>query len=251
MLSTRARLSLVQFIALQPVDVCNVLLKKYGESFCCDYQGNLLTELHQTFEYIEDDRCLSILRECVGTKNDLRSRISPKNKFDERWNDLRQCLLLDGYLVEDDQLSTIDPTIGDTSPIDDDLIKALKTSELPDAAEIISRIQRSTDAFRSSPPDYNACLNGMRVALETLARTIAISTFGQNAPHRWGELLSFLKSNQFISVEHERGLAGVYHFLSPGSHRNIGIPEDQMVRLGRSFSLNMCWFLLEKFRSAD
>jgi len=25
----------------------------------------------------------------------------------------------------------------------------------------------------------------------------------------------------------------------------VGIPEDQMTRLGRSFALNMCWFLLK------
>ena len=48
-----------------------------------------------------------------------------------------------------------------------------------------------------------------------------------------------------ITVEEEKGLAGVFGFLSPGAHRPVGIPEDQMTRLGRSFALNMCWFLLK------
>lgn len=60
-----------------------------------------------------------------------------------------------------------------------------------------------------------------------------------------GEVVTFLRVHGEISVEQEKGLAGVFGFLSPGAHRPVGIPEDQMTRLGRSFALNICWFLLK------
>jgi hypothetical protein len=64
-------------------------------------------------------------------------------------------------------------------------------------------------------------------------------------PAKWGEVLAFLRSSGEVTIEEEKGLAGVFGFLSPGAHRPVGIPEDQMTRLGRSFALNMCWFLLK------
>jgi hypothetical protein len=64
-------------------------------------------------------------------------------------------------------------------------------------------------------------------------------------PTKWGEVLAFLRVSGELTLEEERGLAGVFGFLSPGAHRPLGIPEDQMTRLGRSFALNMCWYLLK------
>lgn len=64
-------------------------------------------------------------------------------------------------------------------------------------------------------------------------------------PAKWGEVIGFLRSSGEITLEEEKGLAGVFGFLSPGAHRPVGIPENQMARLGRSFALNMCWFLLQ------
>jgi len=49
-----------------------------------------------------------------------------------------------------------------------------------------------------------------------------------------------LRTSGEISLEEERGLAGVFQLLSPGAHRPVGIPQGQMTRLGRSFALNMC-----------
>ena len=63
-------------------------------------------------------------------------------------------------------------------------------------------------------------------------------------PAKWGSVLSFLKTRGEISQDEEVGLAGVYRFLSPGAHRPVGVSEEQLTRLGRTFALNMCWFLL-------
>ncbi|WP_207238100.1 MULTISPECIES: hypothetical protein [unclassified Pseudomonas] len=57
-------------------------------------------------------------------------------------------------------------------------------------------------------------------------------------------MIAFLSSSGEITMEEEKGLAGVFGFLSPGAHRPIGIPQSQMTRLGRSLALNLCWFLL-------
>ena len=90
-----------------------------------------------------------------------------------------------------------------------------------------------------------------RVALETLAGDIAAHVASlRQAPSpynssKWGEVLAFLRSSGEITTEEEKGLAGVFGFLSPGAHGPVGIPEDQMTRLGRSFALNMCWFLIK------
>lgn len=86
-----------------------------------------------------------------------------------------------------------------------------------------------------------------RVALETLAVDVASQLPGpaNYNPTKWGEVIAFLRTSGEITLEEEKGLAGVFGFLSPGAHRPVGLPEDQMTRLGRSFALNMCWFLLK------
>jgi hypothetical protein len=145
----------------------------------------------------------------------------------------------------------IDPSIEDAAPLEDDLIVALQNSGAPRATEIVAKITDSAQAFRATPPDYNAALVNARVALETLAADVAadiassVTPAPAYNPAKWGELLAFLRSSGEITLGEEKGLAGVFGLLSPAAHRPVGIPEDQMTRLGRSFALNMCWFLLK------
>ena len=144
-----------------------------------------------------------------------------------------------------------DPSIADAAPVEDDLITALRGFGTPQRDAIIDKINDSAEAFRASPPDYNAALTNARVALEALAVDVAAEVVHQQQttasynPAKWGEVIGFLRNSGEITVEEEKGLAGVFGFLSPGAHRPIGIPENQMARLGRSFALNMCWFLLQ------
>jgi hypothetical protein len=63
---------------------------------------------------------------------------------------------------------------------------------------------------------------------------------------KWGTVISYLRTAGLITLEEEKGLAGVYGFVSPGSHRPVGVSEEQMARLGRSLALGMCWFLLKR-----
>lgn len=251
MIGSRARHSLAQFLELQEPVVSILMFSKYGVPHLSLSPGQLLYGLLNIVRGLDDRALMLVLAEIVATQGDLRSRVNPKYRFDERLHDLTQCLLLDGYSVQNAKLVQIDPSIEDAAPLEDDLIIALQNSGAPRATEIVAKIADSAQAFRATPPDYNAALVNARVALETLAADVAADIASSMTPApaynpaKWGEVLAFLRSSGEITLEEEKGLAGVSGLLSPGAHRPVGIPEDQMTRLGRSFALNMCWFLLK------
>lgn len=251
MIGTRTLHSLAQFLGLQEPMVSIVMLGKYDVPHVSLSPRHLLYGLLDALRGLDGHTVMLVLSEIVATTGDLRARVSPKQRFDERMHDLTQCLLLDGYIVQNKMLLQADPSITDASPMEDDLIVALRASGSNRAQEIIAKIGDSADSFRATPPDYNASLVNARVALETMAGDMAadVASRAQCAPPydpaKWGEVLAFLRTSGEITAEEEKGLAGVFGFLSPGAHRPVGIPEDQMTRLGRSFALNMCWFLLK------
>lgn len=251
MIGSRTRYSFAQFLELQEPMISLVLLGKYGAQHLSLSPEQLLYGLLNTLRGLDDRTLMLALSEVVATSGDLRARVSPKYRFDERMHDLEQCLLLDGYIVQGKKLIQTDPSIADAAPLEDDLIAALQASGAPHAQNIIAKINDSAETFRATPPDYNASLINARVALETLAGDVAAKVASRLQglptynPSKWGETLSFLRSSGELTYEEEKGLAGVFGFLSPGSHRPVGIPEDQMTRLGRTFALNMCWFLLK------
>ena len=250
MISIRTRYSLAQFLAQQEVAVSITLLAKYGVQHLSLSHANLQMSLNHTIGDQDDRTLLLVLQEIVATIGSLRKNVSPKHVFDERLHDLSQCLLLDGYMVHDKKLLQADPSIADAAPMEDDLVRALRQSAPPQYEAIIDKINDSAEAFRASLLDYNAALTNSRVALETLAVDVAAGVAQQHPgvatynPTSWGSVIAFLRQCGEITVEEEKGLAGVFGFLSPGAHRPIGIPQEQMARLGRSFALNMCWFLL-------
>ncbi|WP_066267475.1 hypothetical protein [Hydrogenophaga palleronii] len=251
MISHRTRYSLAQFLSIQEAAVSIALFSKYGAHHLSLYPAQLLNGIMNIVRDQNDETLLMVLKEIVATPGNLRAKISPKHVFDERMHDLTQCLLIDGYLAQDKKLLQADPSIADAAPVEDDLIAALRSSGAPRCEGIIGKINDSAEAFRAALPDYNAALTNVRVALETLAGDVAADTARQQQitstydPTKWGEIIAFLRKHGEITIEEEKGLVGVYGFLSPGAHRPLGIPENQMARLGRSFALNMCWFLLQ------
>lgn len=252
MIGSRALSSLAQYLELHDSTFVVVLLNKHKIRTTVA-EESLLNDILRAIRGSSQESILSLCEELARTRSDLRARISPKYRHDERFNDLSKCLLLDGYVIDAGKMHQIDPSISDVPPIEDELIQALESSSFSGAAEISNKITASAKAFRSAPPDYNACLNGARVALESLAREIARWRSSPSSPPydptKWGAILIFLKQVGFISQEEERGLAGVYGFISPGSHRPVGITEEQMARLGRSLALSMCWFLIKRSSS--
>ncbi len=253
MIGSRTRYSLAQFLALHEIGVVVVLLGKHNMNDAVGY-GTLITDIVESLSTATDESLLSLLEEIARTSGDFEARTNPRYRHKERFADLRCCLLLDGYIIDNGKVVQSDPSISDAPPVEDELVAALRASGLSVAEDVIRKIGQSSESFRSLPPNYNACLNDIRVALETLARAIAMSRRSGNAlsydPSKWGGIISFLRQIGFISEAEERGLAGVYSFVSPGSHRSIGISEEQMARLGRSFALGMCWFLVKSHTSA-
>lgn len=254
MIGLRSRYSLAQFLELQEISFVIALLSKHS-AYISIANGQLLMALMSILRSVSDETVFSILDEITRTSGDLRSRVNPKYRYDERLADLNRCLQLDGYLISDKQLIQADPSISDAPPLDDDLTRELQVSGLPQATEIIRKINESSESFRAPIPNYNACLNDIRVALETLACSIAYTRALTGSPTydptKWGSVISFLKTIGFITLEEERGLAGVYGFVSPGSHRPLGLSEEQMARLGRSLALGMCWFLIKSYMTAE
>lgn len=191
-----------------------------------------------------------LLSEIVRTQGDLRTNVSPRYLYDERWRDLRLCLALDGYLVDGESIVTIEPAIEGAEPLEDDLTQELQRSGLKDAEEVLRVLGESADSFRRIPPDYNGCLSNARVALQTLVTNIAKArqpmypgTFDET---KWGQVLAYLRTSGFIDQKEEDGISGVYSFVSPGAHHPIGLSEEEMARLGRSLVSSMCYFLIKE-----
>ncbi|PKO93522.1 MAG: hypothetical protein CVU15_03045 [Betaproteobacteria bacterium HGW-Betaproteobacteria-1] len=254
MIGSRTCYSLAQFLGLHETDFVVVLLGKHQLHSSLSH-NQILIDILRSLRNASDDQLLSLLEEVARTGGDLRARINPKYRYDERFYDLSRCLQLDGYVIEDKKLKQADPSISDAPLLEDDLIEALKASGLSEAKTVAKKINDSSESFRSSPPNYNACLNDIRVSLETLARSIAFTRQAANTPSydqtKWGAIVRFLRQVEFISHEEEKGLVGVYGFVSPGSHRSLGISEEQMARLGRSLALGMCWFLIKSYQSGQ
>ncbi|QLQ03880.1 MAG: hypothetical protein HZY77_14970 [Thiobacillus sp.] len=252
MLSTRTIGSLVQFLELFETDFVLILCGKHGLRMSVE-GDKLLTTLNRNFTFADKpEKLLAIIEEIARTDGDLRSRVSPKYRFTERFKDLTRCLQLDGYLVTESGLVRLDPSIDDLPPIEDDLTKELNDSGLTGVGRVIDKINDSAESFRKGPANHNSCLNDIRVALESLAAAIAESISTCDAPSydpkKWGSVVTYLKSLEFITPEEERGLVGVYGFVSPGSHRPVGLSEEEMARLGRHLALSMCWFLVKQFK---
>ena len=147
----------------------------------------------------------------------------------------------------------MDPSIVGAPPVEDDLTRELSESGLPNSGAVARKLGASAEAFRASAPNYNASLNDARVALQTLAKSIADARRpahpGSFERSKWGSVISYLHSTGFITKEEENGLVGVFGFVSPGSHRPLGFSEAEFARLGRGFVAGMCWFLVKRFRA--
>lgn len=192
----------------------------------------------------------SLMAEVVRTQGSFRNNVSPRYVYDERWEDVRVCLQLDGYIIDQNQLRTIEPVVDGTIAPEDDLIAELRRSGLGEAQDVAASLERSAEDFRRSPADLNGALTNARVALQTLAtavsRTRAASRPVGFDESKWGQVIAHLRTSGAISEEEEKGLAGVFTFVSPGAHTPVGLSETEMVRLGRSFVIGMCYFLVKR-----
>lgn len=267
-LSKRSKLSLCQFLILFERGEPVTLLDKYDffedeweyqNVSQYETQDELARQLRKVVLRASPEQLGNLLEEMARTQDSLRSLVTPRYRFDERWDDLLTCLQMDGYVLKTEykggvQCNTfvpIDPAIEGAEPVENDLARELRASGLSEAEKIIRTLENSADAFRRADPDFNACLANARVALQTLATSIATvrttSHPGKFDPTKWGQVVAYLRTSGFISEAEEKGLGGVFGFISPGAHTPIGLTEQELARLGRSLAASMCYFMVKKF----
>ncbi len=261
MISSRTKASLCMYLTLhEPAYVSLLMARSAIETHgmlrqATYFSPSIIDDLITTIDRSNQEDILSLLTNMVSTSGDLRVRISPKYQHDERWKDLLQCLLLDGFKIQEDELHRIEPTLNGTIAIEDDLGKELKQSNLGEVKGIIRALQNSAEDFRKAEPDYNGCLTNARVALQTLAKSVAkfrqTSHDSSHDDRKWGQVLAFLRTSGLIDIDEEKGISGVFDFTSPGAHRPVGIEEKEMARLGRSLVVSMCYYLIRLHNSSS
>jgi len=125
-LSKRSRLSLAQYLALQPDQPLALLLKKHDL-----HLGWPPSEfLDRACERGEERNLLTMLDEVARTSGNLRSEVNPKYRYEERAADLSRCLELDGYRLTSEGLAQIEPVVQGQAVYEDDLSRALRTCNL-------------------------------------------------------------------------------------------------------------------------
>lgn len=259
MFSTRTLISLSQYLGLHDAPFVRELFVKHGiaintHEWSLYSPGPPAEVIRNDLEAADGQVLQELLAEMIRTLYDLRCRITPRYRHEVRWDDLLLCLRLDGYGISEDGVVPIEPTVGEERSTEDDLTRELQTASLPGTEAIVREISGSAESFRRSPPDYNACLTHARVALHDLAAAIAtnLQSDGNDDDfnhRRWGEVLRHLRERGFVTEQEERGLAGVYTFISEGAHRSVDVDEVEMAWLGRSLALSMCWFLVRRWNT--
>jgi hypothetical protein len=255
-LSTRSKFSLCQLLLLVDYDHVILLLSKYGVATeALEHRRGRLNPAITIRDTIMDaalEPLSELVQEIARTQATIRSRISPRYNFDERWQDFIRCLQLDGYGrarneygQELDQFAPIEPIIDGVTRVEDDLTRELGRSGLSEAEELLKLLNASASSFRGG--DFNGCLINARVALQTLATAIAkarrASYPGNFDETKWGQVADYLRKSGFINQQQEHGLTGVFSLLSDGAHVPIGFSEDEFTSLGRSLAVSFCYFL--------
>jgi hypothetical protein len=257
-LGIRSKLSLCQFLGLLDRNEVVLLLEKYeiATDKVETWSGyDFIEGLRNTIPFASFSQIGNVVQEVARTQNSIRSSISPRYRFDERWQDLSLSLQLDNYALarnehgrELDYFVPTEPAIDGAQPVEDDLSKELGLSGLAETGDILRLIEDSASAFFRA--EYNSCLNNARVALETLARSIGRQRAATHPTAanigKWGEVVTYLRTSGFITIEQEKGLAGVYGFVSPGSHIPVGFTESEFARLGRTLALSCTYFLVKR-----
>lgn len=237
------------YLSIHRHDYLGVLFERNNISFGEYSLPSPLDNLRPTINQATSEQLLNLLRYMASVSDALRSEISPRYRHDQYWYDLVQCLLLDGYRIEGGDMIQIEPSIEGVESFEDDFSIELRQTEFEETTSILDNLEKSAKDFLKTEPDYNGCLTNARIALETLAKSIArarqtthTGTYNEN---RWGSVLKYLRISELITENEEKGLAGVYGFVSAGAHRPVGLSEQEMARLGRSLIASMCYFLVK------
>ena len=102
-LGRRSRLSLCQFLTLFGRGELVLLLGKYGfptDELENEWAGaSIAGALKDVVVPASASQLEGLVQELARTRDSMRTGISPRYRFDERWTDLRLCLELDGDYI--------------------------------------------------------------------------------------------------------------------------------------------------------
>jgi hypothetical protein len=254
MISARTKAALCIYLSLHEPSFLKLLFERHNIEVGHYLQEAIINsplvtkDIQNAVNSAFPDQVMRLLDNMVSSAGDMRCRISPRYRHDERWDDLFRCLQLDGYKIDSQRLIAFEPAITNGETLEDILTMELKKSAFKQAADIIRALDLSAEDFRKVPPDYNGCLSNARVALQTLTTSIALfrtknypATFDET---KWGQVLAYLRTSNLITQKEEEAIAGIYSFISPGAHNPIGLSEEDMARLGRNLSISICYFLV-------
>ena len=246
-ITKRTKLSLCQILYELDENITRILIEKhmpYESAFDPRYIDNVILPLPP---YL----LKRLIDEVVKKNRSLRHGVKPKYIFEQHWEDFKECLLLDGFKIEEDIIRKADPHIEATEPVEDDLIKELQAAHFLETGEVVNHIRASAESFRNPSPNYNSCLMHSRIAIETLVLEIAKHNDGDGKI--WGKSLAHLKSKHFLSTKEENAIASTYTLISVGCHAPVGFTEEEFVRFGRNLVMSMCYLVIKKFngRSTD
>jgi hypothetical protein len=248
LITKRTKISLAQFFDLFDDYTKHLLFEKYNIVYSlCDSASQI--DLCDSLLTAGNENIQLLVEEIVATTGYLRNKIIPKYPFDERWKDLTQCLLLDGYQIEQNILIRIEPNLDGIQPIEDDLTAELNSSCLSQRKNIIALMESSAHDFRKPNPDFNGCLSNSRIALETLVINIAENNGFQKSTESkiWGQSLDYLLRTNFINKKENDAISSVYTLLSDGTHIPLGFTDEEYVRFGRNLAISMCYFIIKIF----
>lgn len=207
----------------------------------------------QALEGAPPEGVWSLVSELARETAAIRAGAPTKYVFDGRWREVQRWLLHDGWTVESGELVRIAPAAEEATGIRDALIETLAASDLDWDTGIRTSIKKASEAFVREPPDYNASVTNVRIALETTARRAATARAAAGGPpypnDSWGLALAYLRSTGVLTVQEEEVLARLYTFTSPAAHVPTGITQEEWARLARTFGLGACFFILRKHQA--
>lgn len=237
-LTNRTKISLVQLLDIFEKTQTNILFEKYSIFSDC-------RNIEDIKESVFSNNLQELIKELIFVKQTFRNKINPKYTFDERWSDFEKCLFLDGYKIQNNAIISIEPTIDGVVAFEDELTSELVSSTFSKKEEVKNLINESAQAFKNS--DFNQCLSKARISLETIVRTIAIDKYN-NSNDSWGNALSKLKTESFITQKEEELMAKLYGFISDGSHIPLGFTEEEYARYGRNLAMSKCYYIIKKYK---
>lgn len=237
-LTNRTKLSLTQLLDIFEKPQINILFEKYSINSDCRNIADIKdTVLSNDVE--------ELIKELISVKQTFRNKINPKYTFDERWSDFEKCLFLDGYKIQNSSIISIEPNIDGVIAFEDALTNELSNLSFSKKDEVKNLINESAEAFKRD--DFNQCLSKARIALETIIRTIAIDKYS-NSNDTWGNALSKLKTESFITQKEEELMAKLYSFVSDGSHIPLGFTNQEYARYCRNLAMSKCYYIIKKYK---